>query len=242
MVSKVSKIIKVGCCGFPLNKKEYYQKFPIVEIQSTFYQPPAKIETIENWRRAAPKDFEFIIKAWMIITHPISSPTYKRLKQKFGNPQNYGFFKPTLEVFEAWEKTQKIAEILRAKIILFQCPASFKATLDNLKNLKKFFKKIRNPDLIYVWEPRGDWKGSLIQSLCRELNLVQGVDPFNQKVMGGKINYFRLHGKPGYNLRYEYTKQDLKELLKFCNKKENYVLFNNLSMLKNSLDFQSLIK
>ncbi|MDI6591524.1 MAG: DUF72 domain-containing protein [Patescibacteria group bacterium] len=237
-----SKIIKVGCCGFPLNKKEYYKKFSIVELQSTFYDPPAKLETVEKWRKEAPKDFEFVIKAWMVITHEISSPTYKRLKKKFGNPKNYGFFKSTKEVFEAWEKTKEVAKALKSKIIVFQCPASFKPEKENVENLRRFFKKAKDKDLIYVWEPRGEWDLKIIKELSQGLNLVHCVDPFKQKSVYGKINYFRLHGQPGYNLRYKYTEEDLKQLLKFCDRKINYVMFNNLSMVQDAQKFQKLIK
>jgi uncharacterized protein YecE (DUF72 family) len=65
----------------------------LVEIQSTFYEIPARIETVKKWREEAPRDFEFTIKAFQVITHDSKSPTYKRLKRKFGNPKNYGFFK-----------------------------------------------------------------------------------------------------------------------------------------------------
>jgi len=34
-------VIKVGCCGFQRNRKEYYKIFKVVEIQETFYNIPA---------------------------------------------------------------------------------------------------------------------------------------------------------------------------------------------------------
>jgi uncharacterized protein YecE (DUF72 family) len=37
--------VKVGCCGFPLAKAEYYRWFPVVEIQQTFYNPPRTRES-----------------------------------------------------------------------------------------------------------------------------------------------------------------------------------------------------
>lgn len=234
--------IKVGCCGFPIKKEEYFQQFKIVELQSTFYQLPKKIETVKKWKSEAPKDFEFTLKAFQVITHEISSSTYKRLKEKFGNPKNYGFFKNTKEVFEAWEMTKKVAKALNAKIIVFQSPASFKPEKKNIENFKNFFQKIKKEKFIFVWEPRGEWEESLIESLCKELNLVHCVDPFKQKPAFGKINYFRLHGKNSYNLNYRYTKEDLFQLKKFCDKKINYVLFNNIFMLENGLEFKRIVK
>jgi uncharacterized protein YecE (DUF72 family) len=233
-------MVKVGCCGFPINKKKYFKKFSLVELQSTFYEIPAKIETVKKWREEAPKDFEFTLKAFQVITHDSKSPTYKRLKRKFGDPENYGFFKHTKEVFEAWEMTREVAKALNSRIIVFQCPASFKPEKENIENFRNFFKKIKGKNFIFVWEPRGNWPENLIKGLCKELNLINCVDPFKQKPLFGKINYFRLHGKPNYNLRYKYTNEDLKELLKFCDKKENYVLFNNLNMFEDAQKFQKL--
>ena len=235
-------MVKVGCCGFPINKKEYFKKFSLVELQSTFYEIPAKIETVKKWGEEAPKDFEFTLKAFQVITHDSKSPTYKRLKRKFGDPENYGFFKNTKEVFEAWEMTREVAKALNSKIVVFQCPASFKPEKENIENFRNFFKKIKGKNFIFVWEPRGNWSEDLIKGLCKELNLIHCVDPFKQKPLFGKINYFRLHGLNGwYNLKYNYTKKDLLQLKKFCNKTVNYVLFNNLFMFHNAMMFQKMI-
>ena len=75
--------MKVGCCGFPGGMRSYFSRFEIVEVQQTFYQPP-RMETALRWRREAPADFEFAIKAWQLITHPPSSPTYRRARVEIG--------------------------------------------------------------------------------------------------------------------------------------------------------------
>ena len=118
--------VKIGCCGFPVSKEKYYKNFDVVEIQKTFYQPPEE-KMVLKWREEAPDDFEFTLKAWQLITHEASSPTYRRLKLKIpeSKKKNYGFFKPSDEVWEAWEKTEKMAQILKPKIIVFQCPPRF---------------------------------------------------------------------------------------------------------------------
>jgi len=70
-------MIKVGCCGFPVARKEYFKNFSLVEVQQTFYKPP-RMETAFKWRSAAPPEFEFAVKAWQLITHAPSSPTYRK--------------------------------------------------------------------------------------------------------------------------------------------------------------------
>jgi len=56
-------MIKIGCCGFPVARKKYYEVFSVVEIQQTFYQLP-KPETARKWREEALFDFEFAMKTW----------------------------------------------------------------------------------------------------------------------------------------------------------------------------------
>ncbi|MET1127893.1 MAG: DUF72 domain-containing protein, partial [Thermoproteota archaeon] len=63
-----------GCCGFPLSRKRYFERFNVVEVQQTFYDPPSA-DTLRRWREEAPKGFVFTVKAWQAVTHPSSSPT-----------------------------------------------------------------------------------------------------------------------------------------------------------------------
>ena len=236
--------VKIGCCGFPVGRDKYYSNFGVVEIQKTFYQPPS-LNTVERWRKEAPEDFEFTLKAWQLITHPSSSPTYRRLRKKIpdGLKENYGFFKPTREVFSAWEKTREIALSLRARMIVFQCPASFKANKTNIQNLRCFFECIISDEqFVFVWEPRGKWENGIVKSICEEFNLVHGVDPFKQRPLSThQINYFRLHGKEGY--RYRYTDQDLNYLKDCCQKSPlTYVMFNNVFMYEDAGRFKSLMQ
>ena len=74
-------VVKVGCCGFRSSQSSYYRLLPAVEVQHSFYQPP-KVATLEKWRREAPVNFEFTLKAWQLITHRATSPTYNRLQRQ----------------------------------------------------------------------------------------------------------------------------------------------------------------
>ncbi|MEO0087741.1 MAG: DUF72 domain-containing protein [candidate division WOR-3 bacterium] len=241
------KIYKIGCCGYPVAKKKYYENFNCIELNSTFYQLP-KIETAEKWRKEAKEDFEFIVKAFQVITHPATSLTYKRLKEKIKNKENCGFFKPTDEVFEAFEKTYQICKILNCNKILFQTPASFKPTKENLNNLRKFFNTIKKEypkDLNYILEVRGkDWEDKIIKEICEELNLIHCVDPLNRKPVFGKFNYFRLHGEYKNEkiiYRHIYQAEELREIKNSCDKELNYVMFNNSNMFLDAIKFKDLV-
>lgn len=149
----------IGCCGWPEARARYFEDFPVVELQTTFYQPPSP-ELAEKWRSQAPPEFIFSLKAWQLITHAPSSPTYRRLKTPIPLSQRsaYGGFRPTAEVRTAWEHTLAIARALRAAVIVFQCPASFRQSAENRKNLATFFGSIEREGRLLAWEPRGDWE------------------------------------------------------------------------------------
>ena len=231
---------KVGCCGFARGLKEYFSCFGLVEVQQTFYKPP-KLETAVRWREQAPSDFEFTLKAWQLITHPSSSPTYRKAGIKIPpeKGERYGFFKPTEEVREAWEKTREITLALGARVIVFQCPPRFSESQENVQNLKRFFQEVERGDFYFVWEPRGSWREETVRALCQELELIHCVDPFERKMpLHGWPRYFRLHGGPGY--RHKYTEEELSWLADLA-EGETYFLFNNLSMFDDALRLKEIL-
>jgi uncharacterized protein YecE (DUF72 family) len=235
-------MIKVGCCGFPVKREVYYQTFQVVEVQQTFYQLPL-FATGKRWREQALPDFEFTIKAWQLITHDPSSPTYRRLRMKIPEEKKrgYGFFKGTDEVEEAWSKTAEFARALEAKKILFQSPASFFPSSGHIKNMKQFFGKIKALPFIYIWEPRGQWKREEIERVCRELEIIPCLDPFGGNSIRGNLLYLRLHGKIGY--RYTYSEAEMKELIRLGKAySEAYIMFNNMSMYEDAKCLKVLLE
>ncbi len=241
--------LRIGCCGFPESLARYASEFSVAEVQQTFYQPPME-RTLEKWRNRVPEDFEFTLKAWQLITHESSSPTYRRLREKLNDREKReaGCFRLNSTVMAAWQRTLECARILHSRLILFQCPARFAPTTTNISNLRAFFGEIRqragmtrrSEDLIFAWEPRGKWKSEVVHELCEDLGLVHGVDPFSQHTTTKGIGYFRLHGRGGY--RYRYTDGDLEQLLERARQsKPCYVLFNNIAMLADARRFVKLV-
>lgn len=230
---------KTGCCGFPLPKAEYAGHFPVVEVQQTFYQPP-KVATLQRWRALVPPHFEFTLKAWQLITHSAKSPTYRRLKTKLTPAElaQCGAFQATPMVQRAWETTRACAEALGARHLLFQCPASFAPTPQNVRQMREFFSALDRRGLNLLWEPRGNWPADLISSLCQELQLVHAVDPFLSKSVTPDFIYFRLHGGKGF--RHVFTDGELADLARSIPPdKPSYILFNNINMLADGEKFQS---
>ncbi|MCL6553211.1 MAG: DUF72 domain-containing protein [Firmicutes bacterium] len=232
-------VIRVGCCGFPRRLEEYARHLDAVEVQQTFYRLP-RVQTVERWRARVPPSFTFTLKAWQLVTHPPTSPTYRRLGRAIPEARwdRYGFFAPSDEVAEAWAQTLAVARALRAPVVLVQCPASFTATRTHVARLRRFFRTAPRDGLAIAWEPRGDWPPALVARLCRELGLIHCVDPLVDASRHGRPYYFRLHGRTGY--RYRHTDDDLAIVAAAC-RGPAYVFFNNIAMWDDALRFRRLV-
>jgi len=238
----MTKNVEIGTCGFRYTKAEYVKLLSCVEIQHTFYQPPL-LKTLERWREEVPDNFEFTLKAWQLITHESKSPTYKRLRKKLTEQElaDAGSFRSTPIVKEALEMTLACAEALKAKTILFQCPASFKTTDENIENLQTFFSNIIRGKLNFCWEPRGAWPNNVVRDLCDELNLWHVVDPLVKRTVTPKNCYFRLHGIGSW--RYKYEEGELEELASMLPEKRlSYVFFNNNEMTDDAVRFSKIAR
>src|SRR3954471_15350679 len=98
--------VRIGLCGFSMAFDEYVREFPMVEVQQTFYEPP-RDATMRRWRSEAPAGFEFTIKAWQLVTHEATSPTYRRLRRPLTDDERHdaGSFRLTPIVLDAWRRT-----------------------------------------------------------------------------------------------------------------------------------------
>ena len=236
------RTVKIGLCGFTIAIGEYARRFPVVEVQQTFYQPAAE-GVMRRWRATMPAEFEFTIKAWQLITHTAASPTYRRLKRPLTVKERAeaGAFRDTDIVREGWSATLAAARILNASSILFQCPASFRPTDENVTNLAAFFRRIdRPPGVRLLWEPRGPWPADLIASLCAAHDLTHVVDPFVNDTVTSGVTYYRLHGITGS--RHVYTDAELLRLRAMLPADgETYVMFNNIPRANDARRFGELL-
>ena len=221
---------------------QYPRHFAVVEIQQTFYQPPED-DTLRRWRANAPPDFEFTLKAWQLITHASTSSTYRRLRRSLTARERDGLgaFRNTPIVDEGWRRTVECAHILSATAILFQSPASFGPTDENIENLQAFFGRIERPkEIRLMWEPRGLWPAQEVARLCAELSLVHVVDPFVTDAQTHSPTYFRLHGVTGS--RHVYSDDELRWLMtRIPPEGDVYAMFNNLPRIGDAKRFISLV-
>jgi uncharacterized protein YecE (DUF72 family) len=206
--------------------KRYFESYSLVELNSTFYEYP-RLETVEGWREKAPENFEFAVKAHQDISH----------KARMRVDENS---------LKAFETMKQICKTLKAKILLFQTPGSFRP--DKLGEAEKFFENINREDLTLVWETRGpEWEKPEVVEKLRQvlsrLGVVHVTDPFRVlPAYTGQIAYFRLHGLGEELYYYQYTDDELRRLGEIAKNfeaegKTVYVLFNNLSMFEDGLRF-----
>jgi uncharacterized protein YecE (DUF72 family) len=232
-------MIRVGLCGFTIGAATYFETFDTLEVQQTFYEPPSRL-TMDRWREQAPPGFVFTIKAWQVITHRSTSSTYKRLKSEV-KKEEVGAFQLNATTLRGWEVTRECARILRAKTILFQCPASFRPTDENIANMRRFFAEIGRMDGVdYLWEPRGPWPDDVVLGVCRELGLVHAVDPFVRPSLTPELLYWRLHGIR--NHYHVYTDDELAQLRSWLASDSQYfVMFNNIPRVGDAKRFIKLL-
>ncbi|HYR29194.1 MAG TPA: DUF72 domain-containing protein [Thermoanaerobaculia bacterium] len=230
---------RLGLCGWTINAAGYFATFDTLEVQQTFYEPPSRL-TMDRWREQAPAGFVFTIKAWQLITHRSTSSTYKRLKSEV-NRDEVGAFQVNATTMHGWKVTRDCARLLRAKAILFQCPASFRATEENIANMRRFFAEIDRLDGVdYLWEPRGPWPDDVIADVCAELGLEHVVDPLVRDVVTPGLVYWRLHGVK--NHYHSYTDDELRALAaRVQADRETYVMFNNVPRVGDAKRFRTFL-
>ena len=249
----MTRSVYIGCCGFPCARRKYYEYFKVVELQNTFYELPS-VEWALNTRTEVPEDFKFTLKAWQVITHPSTSPTWSKMKKSVeGNLENYGYLKPTRENIRALKRTLEVARALRAEIIVLQTPGSMPYNTESVKWVNEFFEQatnlLRGGELL-GWEPRGEWqRAPELKTILEKHRVTHVVDIFRNKPLYKHhgVLYIRLHGiGPGeVNYNYNYTEEDLLKLREIIEKEDfqvTYILFNNVKMLNNALEFKKLLR
>jgi uncharacterized protein YecE (DUF72 family) len=233
---------RVGLCGFTMAMEDYASHFSVVEVQQTFYQPP-RDATMQRWLASTPRGFEFTLKAWQLVTHAASSPTYRRITRSLSPEEraHCGFFRESAIVDEGFARSLACARVLGATAMLFQCAASFTPDASNVERMRAFFRRtasMRPPGFRFLWEPRGPkWvaERALAWELCDELDLVHVVDPFVTPPRPRHAVYWRLHGIGG--ARHSYSDDELTRLSRMLADVAEarldpapapYVMFNNL--------------
>ena len=142
--------------------------FPIVEINSTFYNLPSE-DMVINWNNRVPEGFRFIVKLWQKITHELNSSEME------------------FRVFEFFRRMSPLKE----KIVgfLLQFPPWFKYSEKHLNQLSKLIKIVPS-EYKYIIELRDNsWFNSeILFKFIDGKNIILGTT-----YMPGIIPYYKLN-------------------------------------------------
>jgi uncharacterized protein YecE (DUF72 family) len=165
--------------------KAYSKTFNFVEVNSTFYELPHP-GAAEAWRRAVPQSFRFAVRANKAITHD--------------NP-----FTPSPESEDALQATLEVCQALKADVLHFQTPQSFRIGDMEAKRIGDFFSTLNAGSMILTLEVRGASGRDLPHSLVRAMqdnhilhcvDLLKGEAP----AYAADTLYARAFGKGDHNI------------------------------------------
>ena len=115
----------------PEKRLAYYgTRFPLVEVDATYYAPPAE-QTAQLWAARSPAGFLFNIKAYSLLTgHPTKvASLYKDLRPETDKRNIYPDALPPGAYEQVWERfLSALTPLVEAKklgVILFQFPPWF---------------------------------------------------------------------------------------------------------------------
>lgn len=110
----------------------YARQFPLVEVDSSYYAPPAE-STVSLWRDRTPPGFTFNVKAFSLLTQHPTRPAalYKDLRERLGEPKRNLYLRDVAPELadQVWERfltaLTPLHEAGKLGAILFQFPQWF---------------------------------------------------------------------------------------------------------------------
>lgn len=176
----------------------YYSSFfDTVEINSTFYRPPAP-DMAAAWARRTPADFEFAVKVWQRFTHPM------KLGEATGDTEK-NWQAPVDADVELFKKSiGPLSDSGKLGILLFQYPPGFHWTKENIEKLRWTLAAFRGyPKAVELRHRSWSDQGEETERLLSEAGATWAVidEPkFASSVVQefeavGEILYLRLHGR-----------------------------------------------
>jgi uncharacterized protein YecE (DUF72 family) len=171
--------------------KVYSKLFNFVEVNYTFYELP-RIQMVERWRRAVPREFTFSVRCPQDLTHKIG-------------------LRPTNQAYEIFYHMRTYCEILKAPYLVIETPSKYVLNQENVKDVKDFFSTINLKGIKLVWEYRAPITQT-VTCLMQEFGIIHCVDISRVKPADWlDVGYTRLFGKGKHNI-YQFTDEELVEI------------------------------
>lgn len=174
----------------------YSRAFNFVEVNSTYYQVPS-MERVQSWRRSVPENFEFSVRA-----HRSIAGTFK--------------FRAVETALETFKRMREVCAILKADVLHFQVPSSFKLDSTSMSDIRDFFSTVNLGRLHIAMEIRRTDSSNVPTEMLRMMqdrNMIHSVDisKGENPAYDSDILYTRLFGKGKHNV-YQPTDGELAEI------------------------------
>jgi uncharacterized protein YecE (DUF72 family) len=143
----------------------YAERFPLVEVDATYYSPPAE-QTAELWAQRTPPGFTFNIKAFSLLTgHPTKvSSIYKDLRPETEKKNVYPGDLPPATMEQVWERflsaLRPLVEAGKLGAVLFQFPPWFTIRRSNKQYLLEVQRRVRPLRAVYEFRHASWFDGS----------------------------------------------------------------------------------
>jgi uncharacterized protein YecE (DUF72 family) len=168
--------------------KAYSEVFNFVEVNYTFYEYPST-RTVEQWRRAVPKDFTFAVRCHGDLTHKIG-------------------LKPLDEAYDVLGRIVFYCSLLEAPFLVLETPASYVMNQEAVIAARDFFSSANLRAVRLAWEVRAPTTPAVID-LMQDFNVVQCVDLSRETPsVESDVVYSRLFGKGKHNI-WQFTDDEL---------------------------------
>jgi len=171
----------------------YSDRFNTVEVNSTFYRPPAP-GVVHNWAKKTPADFSFTVKLWQKFTHP------EMFVQATG--RDSGITQADVDMFK--KGIEPLVKAKKLACLLVQFPPRFHYAEQNLDHLDRTLNSFKEFPLAVELRHRG-WSDNLTatEEVLKkyEASLVYIDEPkFRFSIEQdfkpiGPIFYLRMHGR-----------------------------------------------
>lgn len=217
--------ISVGCAGFPVGAAEYSSQLDFVEIQETFLEPPDPGEA-PSWSHGVAGELVTSLVAWQVITHPRSTGEYRRMRTEIPDHAAVGHFARSRWTDEAWQRMDALARTVRAPVIVFRTPPSFRRTQQNATALENFVAHAQRPGLSFAWDWGASWSAEHALEFCERTGMIPVVDPTAQRIPEGDVYLRVLGGRSG---RTAPTEAALEKLAESVRARTGHIVFANVT-------------
>ena len=206
----------VGCAGLPVQRQAYGGMLSAIELREAQAQPPGA-KAARSWREELGA-CAVALPAWQLVCGEPVGTGFRGVQKAIepGHLGRYGAFHDTQEVRDAFGATRVAADALNARVIVFNCGASFTPTVENEARMRKFFESTPRDGRTFALSLRGVWEASRVSELAHAMDVVPVTDPLDDEAptVDGPFAYFQLPG-PVMG-RYRYNDDDLDALRARC--------------------------